>query len=58
MKIVTFKPDGNDGGYRVGVLISNDNIIDLTSILSDRDLSANAVLDVSILIRIFLTARK
>ena len=44
MKLVTFKQDGNDGGYRVGALISDDNIIDLTSIVSGRDLSADKVL--------------
>ena len=44
MKIVTFTRNGNDDGFRVGALVSDGNIIDLTSLVSDRDLSANDVL--------------
>ena len=40
MKIITFKFDPSQTQYRVGALISDDTIVDLTSLVSDKGLSA------------------
>ena len=39
MKIITFKIDSAQAQYRVGALNSDDTIVDLTSLVSDRDLT-------------------
>lgn len=45
MKIVTFKRSRKSEKYRIGTLISPDEILDLTSLIADEDLSANQILD-------------
>ena len=40
MKLITFK---DDRGYKVGALISDDQVVDLTTRLSDRSLTATEV---------------
>ena len=40
MKIVTFKDENNTKKYRVGALISENEIVDLTSLVSNENLSA------------------
>jgi acylpyruvate hydrolase len=44
MKLVTFQQAAGRGGYRVGALVSETEIADLTSLVSDDDLSAADVL--------------
>jgi len=43
MKLITFQKSGSRKGYRIGAL-HNENIIDLTSIRSERDMSAAEIL--------------
>src|SRR3982751_5311769 len=43
MKLITFHKSGSRKGYRIGAL-HNENIIDLTSIRSERDMSAAEIL--------------
>ncbi len=45
MKIITFKIDHARSAYRIGALISGDTIADLTSLISDRYLSASEQLN-------------
>jgi len=40
MKIVTFKRNNINYGYRIGVIVSETEIVDLTPLVSDKDLSA------------------
>lgn len=46
MKIVTFKNAGNTQTetYRIGILVAESEIIDLTDLLSDKDLTAGEIL--------------
>src|SRR5215213_5306314 len=44
MKIVTFIRPGKDDGYRIGSLISETEIVDLTHLISERDMSSAEVL--------------
>lgn len=43
MKIVTFQNNNSQGNYRIGALISNDEIVDLTSLTSKENLTANEI---------------
>ncbi len=43
MKIVTFKQKKTEKNYRVGALISQNEIVDLTSLVSNEDLNAQQV---------------
>ena len=46
MKLITFKnPASEDKNYRIGALISDGEIIDLTSLVSNKNLTANKLLD-------------
>ena len=45
MKIVTFKNQTSGKNYRIGALISRNEIIDLTSLVSNENLSAQQILD-------------
>ena len=45
MKIVTFKNRNSGKNYRIGALISENEVIDLTSLVSNEHLSANEILD-------------
>lgn len=45
MKILTFKNETSDTYYRIGALISENEILDLTSLASDKDLTPSALLD-------------
>ncbi|MGI8468473.1 MAG: fumarylacetoacetate hydrolase family protein [Pyrinomonadaceae bacterium] len=45
MKIVTFYANGKRENYRIGTLVSADEIIDLTNIVSDKDLTAHQILN-------------
>jgi len=45
MKIVTFKDEQKAENYRLGALVSETEIIDLTSLVSDADLTASQLLD-------------
>lgn len=45
MKIVTFKDENSDANYRIGALISQNEILDLTSLASSKSLTANELLD-------------
>jgi 2,4-diketo-3-deoxy-L-fuconate hydrolase len=42
MKIITFQRTGN--GYRIGALVSDTKVVDLTSLVSEDELSANEIL--------------
>lgn len=55
MKIVTFKDENNTKKYRVGALVSENEIVDLTSIVSNENLSATEVSDCFDLETDFLT---
>ncbi|MEP6900200.1 MAG: fumarylacetoacetate hydrolase family protein [Actinomycetota bacterium] len=44
MKLLTFKKHSGEENYRIGALISDDEIIDLTSIAANENLSANEIL--------------
>ena len=45
MKIVTFCSSSYDKTFRIGALINHDEIVDLTSIVSNSDLTAAQILD-------------
>lgn len=45
MKLVTFKDKTKNDKYRIGTLISSDEILDLTSLVSDEGLSASEILE-------------
>lgn len=45
MKIVTFKKNSTDKNYQIGKLISDDEIIELTSLSGKENLTANELLD-------------
>ena len=45
MKIVTFRKTSDDQNYRIGAFVSGDEIIDLTSLVSDKDLTAGELLE-------------
>lgn len=45
MKIVTFKNKKKSEKYRIGTLISPEEILDLTSLVADEGLSANQILE-------------
>jgi len=45
MKIVTFKVESSDANYRIGALISQNEILDLTSLASDKNLTTSELLD-------------
>jgi len=45
MKIVTFKGNIKSDKYRVGTLISSEEILDLTSLIADEDLTAHQILE-------------
>lgn len=45
MKIITFKQNGTDRDrYRIGALVSDGKLVDLTSLVSDKDLTATDIL--------------
>src|SRR5688572_7139510 len=44
MKLITFNTSSNEGNYRLGALVSDNEITDLTSLVSDKNLSANDLL--------------
>lgn len=45
MKIATFQQTNGTGGYRVGAITAESEFVDLTSLVSNRDLNANEVLE-------------
>ncbi len=45
MKIVTFKHNGSKDRYRIGALVSDQEVVDLTALVSTEDLSASDLLD-------------
>ena len=44
MKLITFKNSSNEENYRIGALVSGEEIIDLTSLVSSENLTANELL--------------
>ena len=58
MKIVTFKNKISGENYRIGALISEDEITDLTALVSDENLSASQLLDCFDLEKEFLEKAK
>jgi acylpyruvate hydrolase len=44
MKLITFKKSSNEENYRLGALVSAGEIVDLTSLASDKDLAASDLL--------------
>ncbi|HVE56517.1 MAG TPA: fumarylacetoacetate hydrolase family protein [Pyrinomonadaceae bacterium] len=44
MKLITFKTSSNEENYRLGALVSDNEITDLTSLVSDENLTANDLL--------------
>jgi len=44
MKLITFKTSSNEENYRLGALVSDNAITDLTSLVSDKNLTANDLL--------------
>lgn len=44
MKLVTFKKNFSEENYRIGAMISDETVADLTSLLSDKSLTAGDVL--------------
>jgi 2,4-diketo-3-deoxy-L-fuconate hydrolase len=44
MKIITFKKSGAQTHYRIGVLVSDGGLVDLTSLVSNEDLTATEIL--------------
>ncbi len=45
MKIVTFKKDDSDKNYRIGAFVSDAEIVDLTSLCTNENLSAGEILN-------------
>jgi 2-keto-4-pentenoate hydratase/2-oxohepta-3-ene-1,7-dioic acid hydratase in catechol pathway len=45
MKIVTFKVDKSEANYRIGALILQNEVLDLTALASDKNLTASKLLD-------------
>src|SRR5215211_1251993 len=44
MKLITFKKSSNEENYRIGALVNDAEIMDLTSLVSDKNLSASDLL--------------
>ena len=44
MKLITFKNSSNEENYRLGALVSDNEIIDLTSLVADKNLTASDLL--------------
>lgn len=45
MKLITFKKSSNEENYRIGALVSDNEIVDLTSLASNENLSASELLN-------------
>lgn len=58
MKLITFKKTSKQENYRIGALISENEIVDLTSLISDKSLDAGQILDCFDLERGFLEVAK